>query len=237
MKTVRRILWGTALVLLGVIWMLDLAGVISFELFFKGWWTLFIIIPCLIGIVTEKDKLGNVFGLLIGVGLLLAARGIITYTVLWKLFLPAIVILIGLRLIFGGLFSAKGRKASKKAEERLREKLGAVNGEIPEYCATFSGMKLEFDGREFYGATLTAVFGSIDLDLRGAILTVDPVLTVSPVFGGIRILLPENVSVSVNVTGIFGGCDLADHLKMKKDGEGTVVYVNGSAVFGGVEIK
>lgn len=237
MKIAKRILWGTVLILLGALWILDLCDVMAFELFFEGWWTLFIIVPCAIALVTERDKLGSLFGLLLGVGLLLAARDIITYSLFWKLFLPVCVILVGLRLIFGGLLSSKKRKASAEAAEKIREKLGKTDGSIPEYCATFSALDLNFDGQEFYGVTVSAVFGGVELDLRNAILTDDPVITISTVFGGGEILLPENVSVVVSTSSVFGSIDVADRLTRKQDESCRTVYITANTVFGGVDIE
>ena len=52
------------------------------------------------------------------------------------------------------------------------------------------------------------------------------------IFGGIDILVPENVIVKVQSTALFGG------VKSKHEGkEGFVVYVKGTAVFGGIEVK
>ena len=55
MNKVRRILWGVVLVDIGVLLVLNTLGIIKFDHFFSGFWTLFIIIPCFIGIFTEKD--------------------------------------------------------------------------------------------------------------------------------------------------------------------------------------
>lgn len=45
MKKLNSILWGAALIALGVIWVLNSINVININLFFDGWWTLFIIVP------------------------------------------------------------------------------------------------------------------------------------------------------------------------------------------------
>lgn len=56
MKRVSGILWGIVLAAVGVIIALSGLGIITLNLFFEGWWTLFIIIPCLIGLITDSDK-------------------------------------------------------------------------------------------------------------------------------------------------------------------------------------
>ena len=230
MRHFRRTLWGSILILLGIVILLDLLGIIDFDPFFNGWWTLFIIVPCLIGLVTARDKIGNLFGLLIGIGLFLSVNDYISFDLFVKLIIPAAIIVIGLRMIFGSLAIGKSARGRKRAEERRRK----AGGEVPEYCATFSALAPNLDGQSFYGAELTAVFGSVRCDLRNAIFTEDVVITVSPIFGGIEILLPETVNVSTSVTAVFGGASC----ERKDDAEHELtVYVSGTAVFGGVNIK
>ena len=54
------------------------------------------------------------------------------------------------------------------------------------------------------------------------------------VFGGIDILVPENVKVKIKSSSIFGGVDE----KRKSDTtDGHIIYVNATCIFGGVDIK
>jgi hypothetical protein len=83
-----------------------------------------------------------------------------------------------------------------------------------------------------------AVFGGVDLDLRGA--RFQPGTTTihcTAVFGGVDIKLPPDVCVDVGGTGIFGGFDEA-----RGDGEShphpeVVVRIVGRAIFGGVSAR
>ena len=74
MKKTSNVLWGTVLVALGVVFALNAFDVTDIDVFFDGWWTLFIIVPCVIGIITERDKIGNATGVAIGVFLFLCCR-------------------------------------------------------------------------------------------------------------------------------------------------------------------
>ena len=49
----KDILWGSALILVGVALILKLTGILTVNIFFKGWWTLFIIVPCFVNIFKE----------------------------------------------------------------------------------------------------------------------------------------------------------------------------------------
>ena len=92
---------------------------------------------------------------------------------------------------------------------------------------------MNFDGAVFDGADLTASFGGIDCNLRGAIIENDCVIKVCCAFGGIDIMVPDNVKVVTNVTCLFGGIDV---IKNDKNAEHTI-YIEGTCMFGGVDIK
>lgn len=102
MKNLSRILWGIVLVLLGIIWGLNATGITNIDIFFDGWWTLFIIVPAFINLIDSKetDKWGSSLWLIIGILLLLACRDIINLDLVWKLAVPIIIVLFGLSLIF-----------------------------------------------------------------------------------------------------------------------------------------
>ena len=227
MKKISKILWGIALIAIGGIFALNAFGVTDIQLFFDGWWTLFIIVPCFIGIFSEREKTGNIIGLLIGVFLLLCCQNILGFDMLWKLAFPAIIVIIGLKLIFGAVFGDKTMKlleSSKQSGDNI--KIG---------CATFSGQDLIFDGEEFSGAELTAVFGGVKCDLRHAIIEKDCAITATAIFGGIDIFVPDYVNVKVNSNSIFGGVSEKKH---RPTVQGAVtVYINATCMFGGVEIK
>ena len=228
MKKFGNVLWGIVLIAIGLIIGGKALGFIDFNLFFDGWWTLFIIIPCFIGLFTDSSKVGNLIGLLIGVALLLASQKIIDFNMIWKLALPTILVIIGLSIIFKDTVGGKVSDEIKKLNKNM------AKGEN-EYCATFSGQDLKFDGEEFKGANLTAVFGGVKCDLRNSIINQDVVINASSIFGGIDILVPANVKVKTKSSSIFGGVD--NKAKVTPTESSPTVYVNGSAIFGGVEVK
>lgn len=227
MKKLSKILWGIALVAIGGIFALNAFGVTDIEVFFDGWWTLFIIVPCLIGIFSEREKTGNIIGLLIGVFLLLCCQNVLGFDMLWKLAVPAIIVIIGLKLIFGAVFGDKAIKLLESSKQ---------NGDnIKTGCATFSGQDMNFDGEVFDGAELNAVFGSVKCDLRRAIIEKDCAVTASAIFGGIDILVPDYVNVKVNSNSIFGG--VSDKYYRPTVQGAVTLYINATCMFGGVEIK
>ncbi len=226
MNNIKNILWGIILVIIGVIIGLNTMGITDIDIFFDGWWTLVIIVPCFIGLFTNKDKTGNIIGLLVGVILLLGMQNIIDFNLIWKLLLPSIIVIIGLSLIFKNTFNNKINNEIKKLNNK--------NTKDNEYCATFSGQRIDFPNEEFKGATLNSVFGSITCDLRGAKIKEDVVINASSVFGGIDIIAPDDVNIKIKSNSIFGG---VNNKKKNNEDKKYTIYVNASCLFGGVDIK
>ena len=192
MRKISKILWGIAFIFAGVIFALNAFGITDIEIFFDGWGTLFIIVPCFIGIFSEREKTGNIIGLAIGVFLLLCCQNVLDFDMLWKLAIPAIIVIIGLKLILTAIF---GDKATKIIEASRQN-----GGNVKTGCATFSGQDLNFDGEQFSGADLTAVFGSVKCDLRNAVIEKDCAITATSIEApGQKYHLKEN-----NKDYIFG---------------------------------
>ena len=221
MNNIKNILWGIILVIIGVIIGLNTIGITDIDIFFDGWWTLVIIVPCFIGLFTNKDKTGNIIGLLVGVILLLGMQNIIDFNLIWKLLLPSIIVIIGLSLIFKNTFNSKINNEIKKLNNK--------NTKNNEYCATFSGQRIDFPNEEFKGATLNSVFGS-----REAKIKEDVVINASSVFGGIDIIVPDDVNIKIKSNSIFGG---VNNKKKNNEDKKYTIYVNASCLFGGVDIK
>ena len=226
MNNIKNILWGIILVIIGVIIGLNTIGITDIDIFFDGWWTLVIIVPCFIGLFTNKDKTGNIIGLLVGVILLLGMQNIIDFNLIWKLLLPSIIVIIGLSLIFKNTFNSKINNEIKKLNNK--------NTKDNEDCATFSGQRIDFPNEEFKGATLNSVFGSITCDLREAKIKEDVVINASSVFGGIDIIVPDDVNIKIKSNSIFGG---VNNKKKNNEDKKYTIYVNASCLFGGVDIK
>jgi len=115
MKRSKSIIWGIAILALGLFFGGKALGLFSFELFFNGWWTLFIIIPSLIGLFSDKDsKFANLFMLALGAILLLASQNVFGWDVAWKVILAALLVTIGLSIIFKNLFADKTKESKNK---------------------------------------------------------------------------------------------------------------------------
>lgn len=227
MKKSSNIIWGIVLVIIGGIFTLNALEITNIDLFFDGWWTLFIIIPSFVGLFTSHDKTGCLIGLSVGTFLLLCFQGILSFDMLWKLALPVIIVIIGIRMILTGIFGPRGADVLKNLNSK------SVN--FKNSTATFSEANLNFCGEVFSGAELNAVFGGVKCDLREAVIDQDCVINCSAIFGGVDIFVPENVNVKIYSNSIFGG--VSDKRRNKSKNNPYTVYINSTCMFGGVDIR
>ncbi len=211
-----NVVWGCLLILLGVVFGLNALEIASINIFFKGWWTLFIIIPSLVGLLEDRDKKSNFIFLIVGIILLLASRGIIDFALVGKLIVPLILVMIGLLLVF------------KREDKDFKS---FVVNDKEEVCVTFSEQKVSIDD-EITNRKASAIFGKLTLDLSNAKIKKETNIRVEAVFGSVEVLLPQGVDLKVKATPIFGS------VNNTYNGTGNkTVYIIADAIFGGVTIK
>lgn len=226
MKDYTKYIIGFLLIFIGLILGLNAFGITNINLFFSGWWTLFIIIPSLVGLINDKEKTSSLIFLIIGVWLFLAERDLIEYELLIKLLLPVILISIGLLLVFKDVLSINGKEIKN---------INANNKESNNYIAVFGSQDLKFEDEKVENLDLKSLFGGIKLDLRDAKIEKDIVINTLSVFGGIDIYVPDDVKVKVSSTPFFGGVEVKRKKQSSK--KEITIYLNSVCIFGGVDVK
>ena len=217
-----NIIWGLIFIIAGVIFLGNALNMWEVELFFDGWWTLFIIVPSIVGIFRHGARLSSFTGIIIGTLLFLACQDIIGWGFIWKAFIPVIFIMIGLSLIF---------RPKTKFEKKVVRK---DDKGILDYVAIFSGQEEKIENNKFEGANCISVFGSIDLDLRKAKIKEDVVIECVSVFGSSTILVPDDVNVKTSGVPIFGGIESKFN---ENDTKKPTIFIEYTCVFGGVDVK
>lgn len=219
----KGILWGIAIIAVGILWGLNKSNIIDFTIFFPGWWTLFIIVPSVIGLFKDRDKTASAIFLVIGLFLLINAN--FDLKPIKVLILPTIVVLIGIYIIVKNI---KNNKEQPQFEQAI------VNPNYQEYSATFAEQKYVFD-QQFLGGKFSATFGSINIDLSRAYIQPGTLIDARANFGGVEITVPQNIRVVIKSHGFFGGTSDKSNKNLPFDAP--TLYVDSSCLFGGVNIK
>lgn len=205
MKKIENTVIGLIFIIIGVIIGLNAFHITNIDLFFDGWWTLFIIVPCFFGLFKDQDKTGNIIGLIVGIYLLLYCQRLIDFQFAWKLVVPAIFVLIGLKMIFKDTFN------KKKPHQNI------------------------YDNQLYTGGNYDVTFNGLILDLTKAYLNEETNITISTLFGGVDLYLPDDVNIQIQSSNFLGGVDL--HKRENKIENTKVIYLNARCIFGGINIK
>ncbi|MBR6965367.1 hypothetical protein IKH83_03605 [Candidatus Saccharibacteria bacterium] len=230
MNKLRAIIWGLAIIALGVIFGGNALGLFNIDFFFDGWWTLFIIVPSAISLITEKGKLASLVVLAVGIYLLLAAQNVFSYDVAWKVIVATILIVAGLAIIFKSFCRGNNDKeVEKKVQDLENDKA------MDSQTAIFSGSDRVYNGEVFSGSNLVAVFGGVELNLINAKFEKDTVIKAFCLFGGIDIKVPEDVQVKIKSGFIFGGA--SDDRKGETGKSKYTIYLDANGGFGGISVN
>ncbi len=134
----------------------------------------------------------------------------------WTYALPVAIIVLGVSI----LLASTGRSADP---DRIRS------------LVFFWGADRRTTSQQFRSASLTAIFGGIDLDLRGAGVVGRARVDAFALFGGVDIKVPPTWRVVVTGLPVFGGYD--DKTTPPPYPEAPVLDVHVVAIFGGASVK
>lgn len=219
------ILAGICMIAVGIGYIGNVAGLWNgFTVFFRGWWTVFIILPALAGVL--DNGLGSFYtaGLLVGLVFLIAQRGLVDSIV--KLLLPTLFIYIGLRIIF------------RNKPFGFRRIVNADDGHayfIPVFRSIFAPRNIKLDN-EFPGADVSSWFAPITLDLTQAKIEGDAAIRVSVIFAPVTIKINPEINLRGNKTGGF-----SNYINESKNYSDIVnmptLHISAGCIFSNVTIK
>ncbi|NLJ66868.1 MAG: cell wall-active antibiotics response protein [Clostridiales bacterium] len=214
---------GILFIALGIGFLLDRMDIITFSTLISTYWPAILI---LIGVSQlfsrENSSVSGLVLIFIGLFFLLRKLDILPADIS-KYFWPALLIILGIVVIFG----------------RPRNIGIPVSGEdILNHFVIFSGLENKSVSKDFKGGTATAIFGSVDLDLRDADLRPEGAfLDLTTVFGGISVKVPDRWKVSVTGTPLFGGWENKTRAPSEAIQNQPELKVRCFAMFGGIDIK
>lgn len=124
-KNSSGVVWGILLILGGIAIGGKVLNWFDFDLFFSGWWTLFIIIPSAVRFLTERgERISALKGLCLGLMLLMAAQGFIEFGMFIPLMIAAFLVLKGLRML-------QPEKTKDRRQEEKGQKGWEGQGRMP----------------------------------------------------------------------------------------------------------
>jgi predicted membrane protein len=211
---------------LGAFWLMRNFNIISevtWDYIFS--WQMLLIAIGLINVAGDGHK---GFGwILMAVGGFFLLSDIFDWPVSFRnIFWPALLIVIGLFLIFGSQWRFKRSFQHSRTE----------GDEVIEDVSVFGGGERTIHAENFKGGEIISVFGGSKIDLTPSTLNPEgATIEIVAIFGGSTLLVPSDWNVKLEVFNIFGG--FSDKRMKSQVDSNKVLIVKGVAIFGGGELK
>ena len=147
----------------------------------------------------------------------------------WYLMGAAVLLAIGCQL----LFKSKGESScNREFNGGTQEDL---EGEVVCSRAFFGGGERYLRSPALKEVNLKCAFGGLEIYFDGAMLSAEGCqVNMDCSFGGVELYIPRSWKVKNNVSAIFGGVSVERNMT---DENAPVLYLNGTVVFGGVDVK
>ena len=139
----------------------------------ESWWTLFIIVPGVAGIISSGPKFWNLLLIAIGVWLMAESSGLLSESQSSAFFWAVVLLLVGAWLLVGWFWKPK-HPTKPPASPVQPDEMEAASWEKnsddhPDYVAIFSGRQLCNFTKNLQGGKATAVFGGLEINMRDAV--------------------------------------------------------------------
>lgn len=190
------------------------------NIFFKGWWTLIIILPALGMLLFEKNKKSSLFIICVGIIIFLTTNEILTINKCFIILLSLAIILIGINII--------------EVTFRIPKKKNSTEKYLPNYYAIFGSVE-EKNSTKFIGGRVHSIFGQVVLDLTKAKIEDSSTIKVLSIFGNSTVLLPSNVEVISNTKSTLGSDE--NYKESTSKGRKNKVYIESVNIFGGTKLN
>ena len=110
------------------------------------------------------------------------------------------------------------------------------SNDVVDITAVFGGVKKKMLSKQFKGGDTVAVFGGAELDLTQADIQGRVMIDCFNMFGGTKLIVPADWDVQSDIVAIFGGVDDKRPPVQQAD-RSKVLFLDGTCLFGGVEIR
>lgn len=230
-RATPRLFVGLVVIALGVLFALDNLDLVEVEHVIR-FWPILLVIAGLWRLVQPSYHGGRLFGLVpLALGMVLLANELpwlgldVDLADLW----PVLLVVIGLRLVYGAFRRGAAAREGKDAEA------AAVSPTVS-MLALMSGNGRRVASQQFRGGEVTAVMGGCELDLRRAATDGgQAVLEVFAMWGGIDIHVPEGWAVESRVLPLLGAFE--DNTRPPTGPVTHSLLVRGTVVMGGIEVN
>lgn len=237
-KVVNSILTALLLIGLATLILLCAFGVISSkDIFFDGWWVIFIVIPMFYGAVNSlftKDILSVISSVIFAGDIIFFF--VAKFVMGWQwgktlaVFGAVLLISIALKVIFSPFTHRKRSGSDGGGVNFSYSSDGSGDNEVK-----FGEKEFSYAGQDFTGTELNVAFGASKLDLSTANIVSGSEIKLDVSFGGAEIIIPDGIYVENRCSAFCGGVSVKQNTA-PSSGAATLI-LTGKCNFGGVDVK
>ncbi|WP_207422405.1 LiaF transmembrane domain-containing protein [Desertivirga brevis] len=104
--------------------------------------------------------------------------------------------------------------------------------------AVFGGVKKNIVSRNFKEGDVTTIMGGVELNFIQADIQGTAILDVTQLFGGTKIIVPQQWKVASEMVAVFGGVeDKRPIVHGAVPSEEKILIIKGTSIFGGIDIR
>jgi len=224
----RTMLVGVLIVTFGLLYMLRNMEVIDNSTWHMIYsWPMLLVVLGVVNLAEHKFSWGLLL-LAVGTAFLADRYYDLPYN-LFTFFWPALIIIIGIGLIFSNSFSALKFK-------RQRPDVITGEGDYIDEAAIFGGSERNIHSENFRGGKIVSIFGGSKIDLTQCQLAPGTnIIEMIAIFGGSTLVVPNDWNVKVDSFNAFGG--FADKRRNTNIDYNKTLIIKGATIFGGGELK
>ncbi len=218
-QSVTKTISGIVIAAIGGLLLLNTLNVINFNNLIADYWPLLLIGAGLL-ILVNDFRSWLVAAFLVALGGLYQLRELDVIDIQpWSVIWPLIIIFVGLSVVFGRSYS--GKRVSKADRDDV--------------SAILAGVNIINHSKKFTQSNATAIMGGARIDLRQAEFDKEALVEVFGFWGGIEIVVPENVVIRNQVNNVMAGTE--DKTNQKTDKNAPVLTIAGTLIMAGVSIR
>lgn len=150
----------------------------------------------------------------------------------YRNFWPAVLIVIGV------LFMLQRNRIPRHRQKWTEDQyMSSGSSDYINETAVLGGRNYSLNSDHFIGGKITSIFGGSKINLKNCIPAPGCTIDVELVFGGVKLIVPEDWNIKMEATSILGGFeDKRLNSSLNKVDSSKTVLIRGTCIFGGGEI-
>jgi predicted membrane protein len=229
-QTTKRFLIGIIILVVGSAILLSNLGILNYEIkHYLLRWEMILIGLGLIIILSHENKGFGVILLMVGGAFYLRDYFDLHFN-FWQVFWPAMLILAGIMILLH----------RRIGHHHFEKKNITSHDDVIDEVAIFGGGSRSIVSQNFQGGKILAIFGGSDFNLlRANLAPGQNYIEVLAVFGGLKLIVPEDWNVRITAFSIFGGFSDKHRIQPRESNSKpeSELIIKGFVIFGGGEIR